>query len=84
MHTRFKIEVKIVEILTALLAIVDNSDVQSSAQTFIHNAIFFTDTSNNAWHNEVHWLIGTPYLLTIASNDLNWKWKWGSENIWPS
>ena len=34
-----------------LLAIVDISAIQSSAQTFIHNAISFTDTSNNAWHN---------------------------------
>ena len=30
------------------LAIVDISAVQSSAQTFIHNAVLFIDTSNNA------------------------------------
>ena len=43
--------------------------VQLSAQTFIHNIILFIDTSNNAWYNEAHWLIGTQYLLIIASND---------------
>ena len=42
--------------------------VQSSAVTFLHNAISFIDTSNNAWYNQVHWLIGTPYLSMIASN----------------
>ena len=51
-----------------LLAIVDILAVQSSAQTFIHNAILFNEASNNAWYNQAHWLIGTPYLLTIASN----------------
>ena len=51
-----------------LLAIVDISDVQSSAQTFIHNVILFIDTSNNASHNQAHRLFGTPYLSTIASN----------------
>ena len=44
------------------------SAAQSSAQTFIHNAIMFIDTSNNAWYNKTHWLIGTPYLSIIASN----------------
>ena len=42
--------------------------LQSSAQLFIHNAIFFIDTLNNAWYNQVHWLIGTPYLSIITSN----------------
>ena len=32
----------------SLLAIVDISTAQSSAQTFIHNAILFIDTSDNA------------------------------------
>ena len=52
----------------SLLAIVDILAVQSSSQTFIHNAILFTDTSNIAWHNQAYWLIGTPYLSTSASN----------------
>ena len=52
----------------SLLAIVDISSVQSSAETFIHNAILFIDTSNNAWHNQAHWMIQPPYLSTIASN----------------
>ena len=34
--------------LMSLLAIVDISVVQSSAQTFIHNAILFIDISNNS------------------------------------
>ena len=42
--------------------------VQPSASTFIHNAILLIDTSNNTWYSHVHWLIGTPYLLWIASN----------------
>ena len=54
--------------LRTLLAIVDIMAVQSSAQTFIHNTILFIDTFNNAWHNQADWLIGTPYLSTIASN----------------
>ena len=52
-----------------LLAIVDISAVQSSVQTFTHNTILFIDKSNNAWQSQAHWLIGTPYLSTIASND---------------
>ena len=32
----------------SILAIVDISAVQSSAQTFNHNAILFIDSSNNA------------------------------------
>ena len=47
------------------------SFVQSSAQTIIHSAIVFIDTSDNAWYNQVHWLIGTPYLSIIASNGAN-------------
>ena len=52
----------------SLLAIVDISAVQSSAQTFIHNTILFIDIFNNAWRNQTHWLIGMPYMSTIASN----------------
>ena len=44
------------------------SAVQSSAQTFIHNAILFIDISDNVWYNQAHWLIRTPYLSIIASN----------------
>ena len=51
-----------------LLAMIALSTVQSSAQTFIHNAVLFIDTSNNAWYNQPHWLIWTPYLSIIASN----------------
>ena len=58
---------KIVSI--TVLAIVDISALQSPAQIFIHNVILFIDTSNNAWHNQAHWLIGMPYLSTIASNE---------------
>ena len=50
-----------------LLAMITLLAVQSSAQTFIHNVILFFDTSDNAWYNQVHWLIGTPYLSIIAS-----------------
>ena len=45
------------------------SAVQSSAQTFIHNAFLFIDTSNNAWYNQAY---RTPCLLIIASNDIFW------------
>ena len=48
--------------LESLLAIA-LSAIQSYAETRIHNAILFIYTSNNAWHNQVHWLDGTPYLL---------------------
>ena len=41
---------------------------QSSAQTFIHSAILFIDTSNNAWYSQTHWLIRMPQLPIIASN----------------
>ena len=51
-----------------LLAFTDNSAAQSSAQTHIHSAIVVIDTSNNAWHSQVHWLVETPYLAVKASN----------------
>ena len=35
-----------------------------------HNAIFF---SNNAWYNWAYWLIETPYLATLANNELRKK-----------
>ena len=53
----------------ALLAFIALSAAQSSAQTHIHSAIVVIDTSNNAWHSQVHWLVGTPYLAIKASND---------------
>ena len=56
------------------IAMVALSAVQSSTQTFIHNAILSIDTSNN-WYNQVHWLIGTPYLSIIASNGWGTNWK---------
>ena len=59
-----------------LLAIVNILTVQSSAQKFIHNAILFIDTSNSAWYNQAHCLIGTPYLSTVASNVQVQKAKW--------
>ena len=35
----------------------------------------FIDTSNNAWYSQVHWLIMTPFLSTIASNEQDiWKY----------
>ena len=52
-----------------LLAFIPLSAAQSSAQTRIHSAIVVIDTSNNAWHSQVHWLVGTPYLAIKASND---------------
>ena len=63
-----------------LLAIITLSVVQSSVQTFIHNAIMFIDTSNNDWYLQAHWIIGTPYLSIITSNVTYWKttlWKYG-------
>ena len=44
-----------------LLAFTANSAAQSSA-------IVVIDTSNNAWHSQVHWLFGTAYLAVKASN----------------
>ena len=40
--------------INSTLLVINISTVQSSAQTFIHNAIFFIDTSNNAWYNQAH------------------------------
>ena len=37
-------------------------------QTFIHNVILFIDMPSNAWCDQTHWLIRTPYLSIIASN----------------
>ena len=45
--------------------------VQSCAQTFIHNAIMLTDTSDNASYNQVHWLISTLYFSIKASNEID-------------
>ena len=56
-------------IFAPLLAFTANSAAQSSAQTHIHSAIVVIDTSNNVWHSQVHWLVGTPYLAVKASND---------------
>ena len=60
------------EISTSLLAFIALSAAQSSAQTHIHSTIVVIDTSNNAWHSQVHWLVGTPYLAIKASN-VNWN-----------
>ena len=38
--------------IASLLAMIALSLVQSSARTFMHNAISFTNTSNNAWYNQ--------------------------------
>ena len=53
----------------SLLAFTANSAAQSSAQSHIHSAIVVIDTSNNAWHSQVHWLVQTPYLAVKASNE---------------
>ena len=45
------------------------SPALSSAQTHIQSTIVVIDTSNNAWHSQVHWLVGTPYLAIKASNE---------------
>ena len=45
--------------------------VQPSAQTFIHNAILFIDTSDNSWYNQVHRANRTSYLSIIAGNGEN-------------
>ena len=55
-------------IWASLLAFTANSAAQSSAQTHIHSAIVVIDTSNSAWHSQVHWLFGTAYLVVKASN----------------
>ena len=46
----------------SLLAMIAHLAVQSSTQTFIHNAFLLIDTSDNARYNQVHLLIGTSYL----------------------
>ena len=51
-----------------LIAFITLSAAQSSAQTHIQSAIVVIDTSNNARHSQVHWLVGTPYLAIKASN----------------
>ena len=51
-----------------IIAIVAISAVESSAPAFIHNAIVFIDTWDNAWYNQLHWVVETPYLSTIDSN----------------
>ena len=48
--------------LRSWLAIIALLAIQSSAQTFIHNAILFIDTSNNARYSEIRWLIRKPYI----------------------
>ena len=57
------------------------SALQSPAQTFSHNAIMFIDTSNNAWYNRVHWLIGTLYLSIKASNVIH-VWSFNMRTIY--
>ena len=52
----------------SLSAFIALSAAQSSAQTHIQSAIVVIDTSNNAWHSQVDWLVGTPYLAIKASN----------------
>ena len=52
-----------------LLAFIALFAAQSSAQISIDNAILVIDTSNNASYNQVHWLVGTPYLSIKAIND---------------
>ena len=54
----------------SLLAFIALSAAQSSAQTHIRSAIVVIDTSNNAWHSQVHWLVGMPYLVIKASNGI--------------
>ena len=51
-----------------LLAFIALLAAESSIQKCIHNAIVFIDTSNNALYNQLHWLVGTPYLAIKASN----------------
>ena len=58
---------------SALLAFITLSVAQSSAQTRIHSAFLVIDTSNNASYNQVHWLVGMPYLSIKASNDHNYQ-----------
>ena len=58
LSTNWKQDLRIVSLvpkflLFALPAMIALLAVQSSAQTFIHNAILFIDTFNNAWYNQV-------------------------------
>ena len=48
----------------------------------MYNAILYIDTSNNAWHSQAHWLIGKPYLSTIASNVANMISVLTTTNLW--
>ena len=66
------------------LAMIAFSAVQSFAQTFIHNAILFIDTSNNDLYNQTHWLIGTLYLWIIAINILHGSRGGGVRKWWKS
>ena len=52
-----------------LLAMITLSAVQSCLLIRLKDDILFIDTSNNAWHNQVHSPNGMPYLAIIASND---------------
>ena len=61
--------VVIAEVSLKFLTMIAFSAAQSSAQSFIHNAILFIDTSDYARYDQPHWLIRMPYLSTIASND---------------
>ena len=54
-----------------LLAFIALSAAQSSAQTHLHSAILVIDNSNNPSYNQVHWLIGTPYLSIKANDEEN-------------
>ena len=61
----------------SLLAFIALSAAKSSAQIHIPSAILVIDTSNNAWHSRVHWLVGTSYLAEKASN----VGGWGTSNV---
>ena len=63
------ISVNVFLYLGSLLAFIALSAAQSSAQTHINSAIVVINTSNGAWHSQVHWLI-SPYLAIKASNDI--------------
>ena len=54
----------------SLLAFITLSSGQSFAQTHIHSVILVIDISNNTSYNQVHWLVGTPYLSIKATNDV--------------
>ena len=68
--------------ISALLAMIALSAVQSSTHTFIHNTILFIDTSDNVSYNKRHRLIGTPYLSIIASNEfVYFKYEFNCEDF---